>query len=98
MKYITQTRQANGAIVKPIVMDEWNMWANGTKQQVSNVSGIFAVLVMGEALKNKYGLAAGLDLLNGWANGDDHGMFSSGDERGANKWSPRPSFHYIYYF
>jgi len=97
MKYITQTIQTNGAIVKPIAMDEWNMWANGTKQQVSNVSGIFAVLVMGESLKNKYGMAARWDLLNSWANGDDHGMFSSGDEPGVNKWSPRPSFFYMYY-
>jgi hypothetical protein len=58
---------------------------------------VFAVLVMGEALKNKYGMAARWDLLNGWSNGDDHGLFSSGDEPGAAKWAPRPSFYYMYY-
>jgi hypothetical protein len=96
--YVTQTLQANGATIKPIAMDEWNMWAKDSKQQVSNVSGLFAVLVMGEALKNKYGMSARWDLLNGWSNGNDHGMFSAGDEPGISKWSPRPSFYYMYYF
>jgi hypothetical protein len=97
MKFVTQSLQINGAAVKPIVMDEWNMWANTSKQQVSNASGVFAVLVMGEALKNKYGMSARWDLLNGWSNGDDHGMFSSGDEPGITKWSARPSFYYMYF-
>jgi hypothetical protein len=98
INYITQVLQANGAAVKPIAMDEWNMWAKGSKQQVSNTSGVFAVLVMGEAIKNKYGMAARWDLLNGWANGDDHGMFSAGDEPGISKWTARPSFYYMYFF
>ena len=97
MNFVTQSLQINGATVKPIVMDEWNMWANTSKQQVSNASGVFAVLVMGEALKNKYGMSARWDLLNGWSNGDDHGMFSSGDEPGISKWSARPSFYYMFF-
>ncbi|MEO5685026.1 MAG: alpha-L-arabinofuranosidase [Chitinophagaceae bacterium] len=97
MNYITQTLQANAAAIKPIAMDEWNITSNTSKQQVSNVSGVFATLVMGEALKNKYGMAARWDLLNGWSNGDDHGLFSSGDEPGAAKWDPRPSFYYMYF-
>jgi hypothetical protein len=98
INFVTQTLQANGATVKPIAMDEWNMWAKDSKQQVSNTSGVFAVLVMGEALKNKYGMAARWDLINGWSNGNDHGLFSPGDEPGISKWSPRPSFYYMYYF
>jgi hypothetical protein len=98
INYVTQTLQANGATIKPIAMDEWNMWAKDSKQQVSNTSGLFAVLVMGESLKNKYGMAARWDLLNGWSNGNDHGLFSPGDEPGISKWSPRPSFYYMYYF
>ncbi|MEO6231979.1 MAG: alpha-L-arabinofuranosidase [Ferruginibacter sp.] len=98
MTFVTQALQTNGATVKPVVMDEWNMWAKDSKQQVSNTSGLFAVLVMGEALKNKYGMSARWDLMNGWSNGNDHGMFSSGDEPGIAKWSPRPSFYYMYYF
>ncbi|MFA5973794.1 MAG: alpha-L-arabinofuranosidase [Lentimicrobiaceae bacterium] len=98
MNFVTQTLKTNGVEVKPIVLDEWNMWAKDSKQQVSNVSGGFALLVLGEALTNKYGMTARWDLLNGWDNGNDHGLFSSGNEPGVSKWSPRPSFYYMYYF
>ncbi|HTL10437.1 MAG TPA: hypothetical protein VL307_19315, partial [Chitinophagaceae bacterium] len=97
INYVTQTLQASGAAVKPIAMDEWNITSNTSRQQVSNISGVFASLVMGEAIKNKYGMAARWDLINGWNNGDDHGLFSAGDEPGTAKWSPRPSFFYLYY-
>ena len=42
-------------------------------------------------------MSARWDLLNGWSNGNDHGLFSPGDEPGVNKWSPRPAFYYLYY-
>lgn len=98
MTYVKQTLTNYNATIKPIAMDEWNMFAVNSKQQVSNISGLFALFVMGENLKNKYGLSARWDLLNGWSNGDDHGLFSAGDEPGIAKWSPRPSFYYMYYF
>jgi hypothetical protein len=96
--YVTGQLQTYNAQIKPIAMTEWNMWAKGSKQQVSNVSGVFAVLVIGESIRNKYGLAARWDLLNYWADGDDHGLFSDGNEPGVAKWTPRPSFHYMYFF
>ena len=98
MNFVKQTLQTAGASVKPVALTEWNMWANGSKQQVSNTSGIFALLIMGEALKNEYGMAARWDLLNGWSNGDDHGLFSDGNEPGIPKWTPRPLFYYMYFF
>ncbi|MDX9847931.1 MAG: alpha-L-arabinofuranosidase [Tenuifilaceae bacterium] len=98
MSYLHQQFQAHNLEPKPIALDEWNMWALGSKQQVSNVSGGFALLVLGESIKSKYGMAARWDLLNGWSNGNDHGLFSAGDEPGVNKWSPRPSFYYLYFF
>jgi len=98
MSYMVQTIESKGAEVKPIVLDEWNMWAQGSKQQVSNVSGGFSLIVWGELIKNHYGMAARWDLINGWSNGNDHGLFSAGDEPGVSKWSPRPSFYYMYYF
>ena len=98
INYVKQTLQLNGAQIKPIVMDEWNIVSEGSKQQVSNTSGVFATLVLGESIKNKYGMAARWDVINGWSNGDDHGLFSSGDEPGINKWSPRPSFYYLNFF
>jgi hypothetical protein len=98
MNFITAQIQTIGGVVKPIALTEWNMFATGSKQQVSNISGVFAVIVMGEAIKNKYGLAARWDLLNGWSNGDDHGLFSDGNEPNISKWTPRPSFYYMYFF
>ena len=98
MSFVKQQFQANGVETKPVVLDEWNMWAKDSKQQVSNVSGGFALTVLGEVLKNNFGMAARWDLLNGWDNGNDHGMFSSGNEPGVSKWSPRPSFYYLYFF
>jgi hypothetical protein len=98
MTYVTQTLQSTGTTIKPIALDEWNMDAVGSDQMVSNVSGVFALIVMGETLKNKFAMAARWDLLNGWSNGDDMGMFSAGDEPGVAKWSPRPSFYYMYFF
>lgn len=97
MNFITQTLTANGVAQKPIAMTEWNMWAKSSKQQVSNISGLFAALVVGESLMNKYGLAARWDLLNYWADGDDHGLFSDGNEPSVAKWTPRPSFYYMYF-
>ena len=97
MEYVLKCLRENGGAIKPVAMDEWNMFASGSKQMVSNVSGLFSVLVMGETIRNRYGLAARWDLSNGWAGGNDHGLFSSGDEPGVKRWSPRPSFYYLYY-
>lgn len=97
MKYVLESLAAAGAAVKPIAMDEWNMFASGSMQQVSNTSGLFADIVIGETLKNKYGLACRWDMLNSWEGGNDHGLFSAGDEEGVAKWSPRPSFYYLYF-
>lgn len=97
MKFLIQNFQDFGATVKPIALDEWNMWAKDSKQQVSNVSGLFSVIIQGEAIKNKFGMAARWDLMNGWENGNDHGLFSTG-EPGVNKWTMRPSFYYMYFF
>jgi hypothetical protein len=97
MRFVTQSLLDNGVPVKPIAMDEWNMFATGSQQQVSNTSGLFAAIILGEALRNKYGLSARWDLVNGWDGGNDHGLFSAGDEPGVPRFSPRPSFFYLYY-
>jgi hypothetical protein len=97
INFVTQTLALNNATIKPIVLDEWNMFAAGSKQQVSNISGLFAILVLGEAITNKYGMTARWDLLNAWNSGDDMGLFSAGDEPSISKWSPRPSFYYMYF-
>lgn len=98
ISFMKSELERNGGTVKPIILSEWNMWARDSKQQVSNTSGTFAVIVQAEALKNNFGLSARWDLYNGWDNGNDHGLFSTGDEPGVARWSPRPSYYYMYFF
>ena len=98
MDYVKSNVTVNGVAAKPIALTEWNIFAEGSRQQVSNISGLHATLVLGELLNNKYGMACRWNLANGWGNGNDHGMFSNGDEPGIVKWTPRPSFYHMYYF
>lgn len=98
MEYVTESVAAAGLPPKPLALTEWNIFAEGSKQQVSNVSGMHAAIVLGELIKNNYGFATRWDLANGWGNGNDHGMFSQGNEPGVPLWNPRPSFYYMYFF
>jgi len=87
-----------GSSIKPVALTEYNITSQGNKQQVSFVNGMHAAILLGETIKNKYGLAARWDLANGYSGGNDHGLFNSGDEPGVVKWNPRPAFYYMYYF
>lgn len=98
MDFVTQTLQSAAITPKPMALTEYNINAEGSLQKVSHVNGMHAVMVLGDALKNKYGMAARWDLANGWDNGNDHGMFSNGDEPGVPKWNARPAFYHMYYF
>jgi hypothetical protein len=82
----------------PVALTEWNISARGSKQMVSYINGMHAVLVLGELIKNKYGEATRWDLMNGWNHGDDLGMFASGNEPGVNLRTPHAPFFYMYYF
>ena len=97
MHYLKNNLQANGASLKPIALTEWNIFSTGSQQMVSHVNGMHAVLVLGELLKNQFGMASRWDLANAWDNGNDHGTFSQGDD-GTPKWTPRPSFYHMYFF
>jgi hypothetical protein len=94
-----KSQQDAGVTLKPIALTEWNIFAEGSKQQVSYINGMHAAITLGHLIKNKYGLAARWDLANGWGGGNDHGMFNQGDEPGGvPKWNPRAAFYYMYYF
>lgn len=86
-----------GKPLLPVALTEYNIFAVGSKQPVSHINGMHAVLVTGEAIKQKYGAALRWDLANGWDNGNDHGMYSNGDEPGVILHSPRPAFYHLYY-
>ena len=98
MTWVNSSEQQAGVQSKPIALTEWNIFASGSKQMVSNVAGIHATMVLGELLKNNFGMASRWDLANGWASGDDQGMFSQGDEPdNPTKWNPRPAFYHMYF-
>ena len=97
--YVQQQITTAGFGTKPILLTEWNIFAEGSKQQVSYINGMFAAMVLGEAIKNKYAMAVRWDLANGWNGGNDHGLFNIGDEPGGvPKWNARPAFYYMYFF
>lgn len=98
MDYVKTSVSGAGLQQKPLALTEWNIFAEGSKQQVSFVSGMHAVIVMGELIRSGYALACRWDLANGWSNGNDHGMFSQGDQPGVPKWHPRPVYYYQYFF
>lgn len=98
MGFLNNEISKYGGQSKPIAFTEWNMWARDRMQQVSNTSGAFAVIVQGESIKNKYGMAARWDLYNGWENGNDHGLFSDGGSPEDPRMNARPSFYHMYYF
>ncbi len=98
MEYLKSNIPSSNVQMKPIALDEWNIFSEGSMQQVSFVNGMMAAILLGEAVKNKYGLTARWDLSNAWENGNDHGLFNAGDEPGVSKWNPRPAFYYMYYF
>ncbi len=98
MSYIKSQLSAAGVSQKPIALTEWNIQATGSKQNTSYVAGVHAALTLGSIIKNGFGEASRWDLANGYANGDDQGMFNNGDEAGAPLWNPRPAFYYMYYF
>jgi hypothetical protein len=95
--YLNSCADKAGAPMRPVALTEYNIFAIGSKQMVSQINGMHAVLVTGETIKNKLGAACRWDLANGYNNGDDHGMYSYDSEPGVEKYAPRPAFFYLYY-
>ncbi|MCF8224908.1 MAG: T9SS type A sorting domain-containing protein [Bacteroidales bacterium] len=82
----------------PLAMTEWNIFSEGSMQQVSFINGMLAAMVWGEFIEKGYGMANRWILTNAWNNGNDHGTFSRGGEPGVDLYNPRPVFFYMYYF
>ena len=99
MEWMNTTFDMFGMQTKPVAMSEWNIFAVGSNQRVSNISGIHATMALGEMMKNSFGMAARWNFANGWDDGNDHGMFNLGDTPGGvPKWNPKPEFFYLYFF
>ena len=97
MNFLNAAAANSGNPMRPVALTEYNIFATGSKQMVSQVNGMHAVLVTGEIITNKLGAACRWDLANGYNNGDDHGMYSYGSEPGVEKYAPRPAFYYLYF-
>ena len=102
MSWVSTSAQGVGAAQKPVAMDEWNIQAVGSAQDVSNIAGLHAVMVLGETMKAQISMASRWDLANSWNNGDDQGIFSNSSgsdaEPGAAAWNARPAFYYMWFF
>jgi len=98
IRYIKRICIENSVDLKPVALTEWNIFAVGSKQQISHINGMHAVLVLGELIRNKFGMACRWNLANNYAGGDDHGMFSQGNEPDIPRWNPRPVFYHMTYF
>jgi len=95
--YVDNCMDLAGKPHRPIALTEYNIFATGSKQAVSDINGLHGTIVIGESLKQGYGAALRWDLANGWNNGDDHGMYSYGQEPGIDTYAPRPAFYYLYF-
>ena len=103
MDWVKTSVQNAGVTQKPVAMDEWNIFSTGSKQMVSHIAGVHAVMVLGELMKNQFSMSSRWDLANAWDNGDDMGMFNNAATTGviesaAPAWQARPAFYYMYYF
>ena len=99
VNFITSSLAAVKHGPMPVALTEWNIFAQGSMQDVSYINGMQSAINVGELIKNKYGMAAKWDLSNGWGGtGDDMGMFAASDESDVTYRTPHPQFHYMYFF
>lgn len=97
LAYIDKTRKSANAPERPVALTEWNIFSAGSKQMVSQVAGVHALIVVEELIRKQYGMASRWDLSNAWEDGNDHGLFSKGEAAsGESLWAPRPAFYYLW--
>jgi hypothetical protein len=88
--FIRQDILNKNAYSKPVALTDYNMGAS-LAQNISYINGIQAVILIGELIKNNFGMAARWLLVTG-----DGGMFYDGSD--ANyAYHPRPDFYYLRY-
>jgi len=92
-----QLKSFAGLDPMPVALTEYNFNATGKMQQISYINGMHGALVLGELIRNQFGQGNRWDFLNGWSEGNNHGLFASG-EPGIATYTPRAPFFYYYYF
>lgn len=96
ISYVKSCAQQAGVSMLPVALTEYNVFAVGSKQAVSQIDGMFSAMVVGEGIKAGLGEASRWDLANGWSNGDDHGMYAYNDPD-VPKFTPHAPFYYLYF-
>jgi len=87
--------------MKPVTFDQWNIQATGSSQMVSNITGLHAVMALGESFRNQLSMTCRWGLAEGWSGGNDPGMFNNSyrdGEPGTPAWNPRPVFILCIFF
>ena len=93
-----------GANAIPIALTEFNtrsratISANDGATNVSHSAGLFISHALGEFIRQGYGSAMMWDLVNGYSDGEDHGVFSSPKEYDVPELTPHPSFYHYYLY
>lgn len=88
----------------PIALTEFNTRSRATvsaKDGATNVShsaGLFISHALGEFIRQGYGSAMMWDISNGYADGEDHGVFASPKERDVPELTPHPSFYHYHLY
>jgi hypothetical protein len=80
----------------PLALTEYNIWAEGQMQLISQVGGMHTALVMGSLISNGFGAGNRWDFMNAWSEGDNKGLFADGDP-GIPRYTPRGTYFYPYF-
>lgn len=88
----------------PIALTEFNTRSRATISKndgatnVSHAAGLFISHALGEFIRQGYGSAMMWDLVNGFSDGEDHGVFSSPKEVDVPMLTPHPSFYHYHFY
>ena len=88
----------------PIALTEFNTRSRATisagngATNVSHSAGLFISHALGEFIRQGYGSAMMWDISNGYADGEDHGVFASPKEHDVPELTPHPSFYHYYMY
>ncbi len=84
----------------PLALTEWNIFATGSGQGVSYINGMQGAMVLGEMITHSFGQGNRWDFVNGFDNGNSHGLLADGEPESENipRYTPRAPYFYLYYF
>ena len=88
----------------PVALTEFNTRSRATISEqngatnVSHAAGLFVSHALGEFIRQGYGSAMLWDISNGYADGEDHGVFASPKEQDVPELTPHPSFYHYYLY